>query len=502
MNDARAALDPELLNRRIAAEQVALMCRLTTSPLFASVLLGVMMAYLVSAESGLTASVGWYVALLVVLLMRWRVARAYLRHPWAYEQVRRWRLVMLCLAALGGSVWSIPGSLLLPTDPVREIIMSVMFIGATASGQGSQSPVRHAYTALLIPFITPYIVTQLMMGGQRVLLAIGFMLYIPVMLVIAYRQTRAVEQQIRLAIENEALVDELRRERDRANEANRELQMQLEQHQRSSEQIRTLNHDLELQATELRTANSDLEGFSYSVSHDLRAPLRAIDGFSRLLEESQAAAVATVSPNSSPVQTRHYLNRIRENIARMSMLIDDLLAFSRCGRQPVDMSELRMDELARAAVAETRATNETSATPAIVIEALPPARGDERLMLQVWINLIDNAVKYSSKVPAPKITVRGHVEDGRVVYEVIDNGVGFDSSHTSTLFGVFQRLHAIGEYPGTGVGLAIVKRIVTRHGGEVWARSEVNQGATFGFALPVPAPSPLRSEPRPSVAAH
>lgn len=215
MNDARAALDPQLLNRRVLAEQVALMCRLTTSSLFASVLLGAMMAYLVSEEWGLKVSVVWYAALLVVLLVRWRVARAYLRHPWAYEQVRRWRLEMIGLAALGGSVWSIPGSWLLPTDPVREIIVSVMFIGATASGQGSQSPVRHAYAALLIPFIAPYIITQFMMGGERVMLAMGFAIYIPVMLAIANRHTRVVEQQIRLAIKNETLADELRRERDR-----------------------------------------------------------------------------------------------------------------------------------------------------------------------------------------------------------------------------------------------------------------------------------------------
>jgi light-regulated signal transduction histidine kinase (bacteriophytochrome) len=110
-------------------------------------------------------------------------------------------------------------------------------------------------------------------------------------------------------------------------------------------------------------------------------------------------------------------------------------------------------------------------------------------MLQVWSNLLDNAVKYSSKVPQPRIVVQGHEEPHRIVYEVIDNGVGFDSRYSDTLFGVFQRLHGSREYPGTGVGLAIVQRIVTRHGGEVWATSEVNQGATFGFALPKPAES-------------
>jgi light-regulated signal transduction histidine kinase (bacteriophytochrome) len=289
------------------------------------------------------------------------------------------------------------------------------------------------------------------------------------MIVIANRQTTSAEKRIRLAIENEILADALR-------ETNRALQAQLEQHQLSAERIRILNRDLEMQAAELRTANMDLEGFSYSVSHDLRAPLRAIDGFSRLLEER--------TPPDESGESKHYVTRIRDNIARMSSLIDDLLAFSRCGRQPVDMSELRMEELVRIAVTEARAAHVTQSPPEITIGPLPAARGDQRLMLQVWVNLIDNAVKYSSKVAHPKIVVQGWVETNRIVYEVVDNGVGFDSRYTGMLFGVFQRLHGVLEYPGTGVGLAIVQRVVTRHGGEVWARSEINQGATFGFALP------------------
>jgi light-regulated signal transduction histidine kinase (bacteriophytochrome) len=236
-----------------------------------------------------------------------------------------------------------------------------------------------------------------------------------------------------------------------------------------------LNQDLESQATVLRAVNQDLEGFSYSVSHDLRAPLRAIDGFSQLLEEKVAA-------QQEATESRHYIARIRANIGRMSTLIDDLLAFSRCGRQPVGMGDLRMEELARTAANE--ACSSRAAEPEIIIGPLPPARGDQGLMLQVWTNLIDNAVKYSSKADRPRITIQGHEEADRVVYEIVDNGVGFDSRYTDTLFGVFQRLHGPREFPGSGVGLAIVQRIILRHGGSVWATSELNQGATFAFALP------------------
>jgi signal transduction histidine kinase len=329
------------------------------------------------------------------------------------------------------------------------VIMSVLFIGATASGMGSQAPVRHAYACLLIPFIVPHLITQFVLGGDRIILGLAFMLYIPIMLVIAGRQTQSIERQIRLAIENEALVEELRQERDRALK----------------------------QAQELRLANNDLEGFSYSVSHDLRAPLRAIDGFSRLLGDDKSRSI-------SP-ETRHYLQRIRANVLHMSSLIDDLLEFARCGRQSLEQGRLDMEMLARLAAEEAHASRLNEKTePVISIGKLPSARGDERLIRQVWVNLLDNAVKYSSKAQQPHINVSGREDGERLVYEISDNGVGFDNKFTSNLFGVFRRLHGAREYPGTGVGLAIVHRIVTRHGGEVWAHSEPGRGATFSFSLP------------------
>jgi light-regulated signal transduction histidine kinase (bacteriophytochrome) len=143
-----------------------------------------------------------------------------------------------------------------------------------------------------------------------------------------------------------------------------------------------------------------------------------------------------------------------------------------------------MHQLAGTAVQELSASISNQSAPHIHIEKLPLARGDRGLILQVWLNLIDNAVKYSSKVEHPTIIIRGREEPDKVIYEVVDNGVGFDARYSNRLFGVFQRLHGQREYPGTGVGLAIVQRIIQRHGGEVWGTSRPNQGATFGFALP------------------
>ncbi len=464
------------LAHRVLSEQLALMCKLTTSPLFATVLAGLLFGWLTLEDHGLVASAAWYCTLLAITFVRWRVAHAYLAQPQPAANLYRWRFVMLALAAVAGAVWSIPGSVMLPSDREKEIVATILIIGATASGVGSQAPVRHAYAALLIPFVLPYAIVQFLLGGSRVISGLAMLLYIPVVLVIAYRQTDSVERQIRLAFENEALANELRHERDRANQANVELQEQIEQQRRSTEHIASLNRDLELQALELRRANSDLEGFSYSVSHDLRAPLRAIHGFASLL--------APKLQSQGDPEARHYLARINDNILRMSTLIDDLLAFSKCGRQPLEVSRLDMESLARTAANEAVSAHDVRQAPEIVIEALPAAWGDPHLLLQVWRNLLDNAVKYSSKVDTPRIVVSGRAGDGRVVFEVSDNGVGFDARYSEALFGVFQRLHRISEYPGSGVGLAIVERIVTRHDGQVWARSRPNEGATFGFSLP------------------
>lgn len=460
------SIDPAVVQHRILSQQVALMCRLSVVPLIGSLFIGAIMAYSALEDSGPVAAGAWYAAAVAIMAVRLGVQRAFLRKQRDLEDVKRWLNVMYALIALFGVIWSIPPGFMLPTSADNEVIMSVMFIGATATGISSLSPVKHAYTVLLIPLTVPYGIHQFMLGGSRVWIGAAFLLYLPVMISGANRQTRSVADQIRLAMENEALANAL-------VTANHELQAQVIQQRLAADRILKLNQDLESQATALRTANQDLEGFSYSVSHDLRAPLRAIDGFSQLLEENVPKRDAN---------QRHYLSRIRANIGRMAALIDDLLAFSRCGRQPVGMGELRMEDLARTAANDVRSSRAAAAE--IVIDSLPNARGDQSLMLQVWTNLIDNAIKYSSKSEQPKIIVQGHEEDDRFVYEVIDNGVGFDSRYTDTLFGVFQRLHGPREFPGSGVGLAIVQRIVLRHGGAVWATSEVNRGATFAFSLP------------------
>jgi PAS domain S-box-containing protein len=247
--------------------------------------------------------------------------------------------------------------------------------------------------------------------------------------------------------------------------------------------IRELNAELVGKAAQLEATIKELESFSYSVSHDLRAPLRAIDGFALMLEEDYQERL--------DAEGIRYLAVIRQNSRRMGALIDDLLEFSRLGRQTVAHGEVNVDSLVREVIEEVLHTEllggrgEAALAPQIEVDPLPPARGDRGLLRQVWANLIANAVKYSSKTARPFIQVSGRQVGAENHYSVRDNGVGFNMEYAEQLFGVFQRLHRADEFSGTGVGLAIVQRVVTRHGGRVWAEGKVDHGAVFSFALPI-----------------
>jgi signal transduction histidine kinase len=233
-----------------------------------------------------------------------------------------------------------------------------------------------------------------------------------------------------------------------------------------------LESRVQARTAELEATNRELESFSYSVSHDLRAPLRAVDGYARMLEEDYSARLDE--------EGRRLLGVVRGASTRMGQLIDDLLAFSQLGRQTPVRRTFDMTALAREVVGELN--SERAAR--VELAALPAASADPALLKQVWSNLVGNALKYSSKSKDPRVEIGARTEAAENVYWVRDNGVGFDPRYAAKLFGVFQRLHRAEEFPGTGVGLAIVQRVVTRHGGRVWAESALGEGACFYFSLP------------------
>jgi len=275
-------------------------------------------------------------------------------------------------------------------------------------------------------------------------------------------------------------------EKDKCTEdlllANKELIFQNDEKEKRASELIIANKELAFQneekekrAVELIYAIKDLESFSYSVSHDLRTPLRAVYGFTKMLTEDYGPILDE--------EGHRLMNNIMKNAKKMGQLIDDLLAFSRIGRKEFMMTEISMDEIVKEVWNELTDEQNNSPKPEFIIKDLPLVKGDKVTIKQVWINLISNAIKYSKHKDKPVIEIGAEIKDNETIYYIKDNGAGFDMRYANNLFGVFQRLHSESEFEGTGVGLAIVQKIINKHGGKVWAVAKVDEGATFFFTL-------------------
>lgn len=249
------------------------------------------------------------------------------------------------------------------------------------------------------------------------------------------------------------------------------------QQKEMEKEILNLNAVLKARAEELEASHKSLESFTSAATHDLRSPLGVIGGYAGLLEKNYLDRLDE--------KGQRYVALICATTKRMAKLIDDLLAFSKLGRRDISKTSVDMHGLAQQVIAETLQLHPGGKKPHIELGLLPPAQADAALLRQVWINLLSNAVKYSSRTASPLIEVSGRIDGPEAVYSVRDNGAGFSMDHYDKLFEMFQRLHTDDEFEGTGVGLPIVHRVVTRHGGRVWAEGKVGQGAVFHFALPI-----------------
>jgi light-regulated signal transduction histidine kinase (bacteriophytochrome) len=225
---------------------------------------------------------------------------------------------------------------------------------------------------------------------------------------------------------------------------------------------------------QLEATVEELSAFSYSIAHDLRAPLRAIHSYAQILHDDCASQLDG--------QAEGYLQRVSDSALRMGQLIDDLLAFTQLNHEPLRKREIAMTELVRQALDELR-PGYAQRQIEFTLRDLPVCQADPALLKQVWVNLLDNALKFTRQQTGARIEVGYHEEQGKPIYFVRDNGVGFDMQYEPQLFGVFQRLHRREDYEGTGIGLAITKRIVQRHGGRIWAEAALGQGTTFFFTL-------------------
>jgi len=258
------------------------------------------------------------------------------------------------------------------------------------------------------------------------------------------------------------------------------IRVDITERKKAEEELNALNGQLEqrikTRTNQLEIAVKELEAFSYSVSHDLRAPLRSINGFARILSDEYGKLLDQ--------EGSRLLNKITRNAAMMGKLIDDLLDFTKLGKLDAACNKVNMEQLVGACLTEINQQNNAAQQFNYHIETLPVCAGDQAMLKQVWLNLLSNAVKYSSKKQHPFIHISAREEAENNIYIVKDNGDGFDMQYYNQLFGVFQRLHTASQFEGTGVGLAIVKLIVDKHNGKVWAESAAGEGATFYFSLP------------------
>ena len=251
------------------------------------------------------------------------------------------------------------------------------------------------------------------------------------------------------------------------------IRTDITQRKLAEEQIGILHEELEQR---VKDRTEELESFSYSVSHDLRAPLRAVNGYAEMLKENKGTQL-------DPESTR-IVDNIMNNATRMGHLIDSLLAFSRIGRKELVVLKIPMNDMVTNLCREINAEQENK-TVQFKINELQSAKGDHVAIKQVWVNLLSNSVKFSKLKERPIIEIGSGIKGDEIVYFIKDNGAGFDMRYVNKLFGVFQRLHTNAKFEGTGVGLAIVHRIITKHGGKVWAEGKVNEGAIFYFSLPL-----------------
>jgi PAS domain S-box-containing protein len=251
----------------------------------------------------------------------------------------------------------------------------------------------------------------------------------------------------------------------------------ISERKKAEKEILLFNENLEKKVVErtlqLEAANKELESFSYSVSHDLRTPLRAVNGYAMMLKEDFGSKLGA--------EGDRVINIIMDNARRMGQLIDDLLTFSHLGRKEIKSQNVDINEMVKMCIKELL-LNEVKKYQ-VKVRELPQCQADGAMLKQVWMNLIGNAIKYSSKQDLPKIEIGFTSDKKRDIYYVKDNGVGFDMQYSNKLFGVFQRLHSNDQFEGTGVGLALVKRIIDKHGGEIWVEAHLNEGATFYFSL-------------------
>ncbi|MES2973630.1 MAG: ATP-binding protein [Pseudomonadota bacterium] len=430
-------------------------------------LVGVPSVFAAARDGRWTIVVMDIVALSVAFIL-WRM------RSWPYR-MRSWSLV--------GMIYLLGASFLVSVGPVSQIylmafpVMASILLGLRAA---VYALVINAVTLLAVGYLAD---SDLVVPGfegmpftKWAVIALNFT-FVDALITLA---TAIMLQRLEASLQQQSAATlALQQEQTRLRAAYKQLMHETIERQRAEAQVRELNSELEervrLRTAQLQSANKELESFAYTVSHDLRGPLSAIHGFSHMLEGAIGPAAGE--------RALHSLERIKVNTRHMGELIEALLDLARLSRTPLHRQAVDLCAVAREVLAACR-EREPGREPRLTIPDTLVVNGDRALLHVALDNLLGNAWKFTGRQDAPEIVLgQGRAADGSTFYFVRDNGVGFDMAHSARLFGTFQRLHAPGDFPGTGIGLVTVQRIIARHGGKVWAEGSVGRGATFFFSL-------------------
>jgi signal transduction histidine kinase len=449
----------EQLRQALAMEPFALAATLINATITYAVMRGHAPAVVLTS---------WFAYLLVVALGRSVLLRHYRRV--AGSEASHSRNYCLLGVALAGLGWGALGAILYPVESLAyQVFIAFVLGGMTAGAAVAYSSLRFAFALYSVPALVPLIV-RLAVTGDAMHSAMAAMvsLFAVLMFRTSARLRSATCRTLVLRFENEALVERLRQEQQRTESANQQLRMEIERRQEADRQLQG-------SLSELQRSNQDLAMFASAASHDLRAPMRRISGFAAILVSEYGDVVDK--------EGRDYLERMIVSADRMQALVSDLLSYASIGREdlvrtPVDLRHL----VAEVCVALEVPIQEAGAE--VVVEDMPTVPVHERLLSTVFQNLFSNAIKFRGDAP-PRVHVSARREGDEWVVAVRDNGIGLKQEYLDSVFNAFCRLHSASDYPGTGIGLAVCRRVVERHGGRMWAESQPGEGSTFLFSIPV-----------------
>jgi signal transduction histidine kinase len=462
------------------AEEIRLLYRNAPFGLIATLINSVVLVFILRSVVPPRILTAWFVCILLISTARLVLLARFRRVQPESSDIGRWGSWFVIGLAFAGVIWGSAGIVLYPVDSVIHQAFLAFVLGGMAIGAaGAFSVSMPAFTAYTLPSLAPLVI-RFLAAGDEIHLAMGGMSLLFVVLItgIAFRISRVTRTSLLLRFEKNSLVDYLSSAKNDLEKLNRELSSEITEHKKAEEELKRhrehLEELVEERTSELEKVNRELEAFIYSVSHDLRAPLRSISGFGKWLMEDQAGKLDE--------QGRDYVRRMNLGADRMSQLIEDLLSLSRISRQEIERTRLDLSKIASLVVSDLRASDPSRSVEVIIAEGLS-AYGDESLITIVLTNLLGNAWKFTSKTAEARIEFGTLQQEGKSIYYIRDNGAGFDAQHADGMFLPFHRLHSDKEFAGTGIGLAIAARVIRRHGGEIWAEGKTGEGATVYFSL-------------------